>query len=146
MNTELQNLYQEVIIDHNNRPCNFRKIDDATASAEGYNPMCGDRFTVYLKLNHGIIDDISFEGVGCAISKASASIMTSELMGKTQKQALDIFQSVHLMLTDKSASEVDLDELGKIAVLSGVWQFPMRVKCASLAWHAMRSAIVSCGK
>lgn len=140
MNTELQDLYQEVIIDHNNHPCNFRKIDDATACAEGYNPMCGDRLMVYLKFKDGVIEDISFEGTGCAISKASASIMTSELMGITTIKALELFKVVHDMLTQKSHDE-DFEALGKIAVLSGVSKFPMRIKCATLAWHAMRSAL-----
>jgi nitrogen fixation NifU-like protein len=140
MNTELQDLYQEVIIDHNDHPCNFRIIDDATSYAEGYNPMCGDRLMVYLKLKDGIIEDIAFTGAGCAISKASASIMTSELMGMTVVKALELFQAVHNMLTQQS-HDVDFETLGKIAVLSGVSKFPMRIKCASLAWHAMRSAI-----
>ncbi|MES2214738.1 MAG: SUF system NifU family Fe-S cluster assembly protein [Pseudomonadota bacterium] len=141
MNQELQNLYQEVIIDHNNHPCNFRKMEGATVFAEGYNPMCGDRYIVYLKIKDDIIEDISFEGEGCAISKASASIMTSELLGKNIEESLKVFQSVHNMLTDESMPGAELDDLGKIAVLSGVRMFPMRVKCASLAWHAMKSAV-----
>jgi nitrogen fixation NifU-like protein len=137
--SDLDELYQEVIIDHNKNPCNFRKIENHDSSAEGYNPMCGDHFTVYLKFKNDIIEDISFQGVGCALSKASASIMTSELIGKSRIDAIILFNKVHEMLTGEKTME--LDELGKLAAFSGAHQFPMRVKCVTLAWHAMRDAI-----
>lgn len=144
MSDELKELYQEMIIDHNNHPCNFRKMYDHNTVADGYNPMCGDHITVYMKVDEGVISDISFDGVGCAISKASASIMTDELKGRKIEEALRIFANVHEMLVnDGSAMPVSFDELGKISILSGVCNFPMRVKCATLAWHAMKSAIQS---
>ncbi len=142
---ELKDLYHEMIIDHNNHPCNFRKIQDPTSSAEGYNPMCGDHITVYMNINNGVIEDISFDGVGCAISKASASLMTSELKGRAVRDAMRVFENVHEMLKgDGYENAIDSDELGKIAILSGVCQFPMRIKCATLAWHAMKRAIEEC--
>ena len=141
MNSELRELYQDVIIDHSKRPRNFRVLADATGTAEGYNPLCGDHLTVYLKLAGGVIEDIAFQGDGCAISKASASLMTTALKGKNEKEALALFGHVHTLLTDGPNGAVRLDDVGKLAVLSGVWEFPARVKCASLAWHTLRSAL-----
>lgn len=137
--SELDELYQEVILDHNKSPRNFRAMADANRKAEGYNPLCGDQVTVYVKYEDGIIKDISFQGSGCAISKASASMMTSALKGKTEAQAHELFESVHGMLTG-DAQQVRGD-VGKLAILSGVCKFPARVKCASLAWHAVNSAL-----
>jgi len=139
--SELDDLYQEVILDHNKSPRNFRAMASANRKAEGYNPLCGDHVTVYLKLENGVIQDISFEGSGCAISKASASLMTSELKGKTEAQARELFDNVHKMLTGKSGGAVDGKGVGKLAILSGVCKFPARVKCASLAWHTVNSAL-----
>ena len=141
MNSELRELYQDVIIDHSKRPRNFRVLADATGTAEGYNPLCGDHLTVYLKFAGGVIEDIAFQGDGCAISKASASLMTTALKGKNEKEALVLFGRVHTLLTDGPNGAVRLDDVGKLAVLSGVWEFPARVKCASLAWHTLRSAL-----
>ena len=141
MNSELRELYQEVIIDHSKRPRNFRALEDATGTAEGFNPLCGDHLTVYLKLAGGVIEDVAFQGDGCAISKASASLMTTALKGKSEREALALFGHVHTLLTDGPHGAVQLDDVGKLAVLSGVWEFPARVKCASLAWHTLRSAL-----
>ena len=138
MSTELQDLYQEVILDHNRRPRNFRAIEQAR-SAEGFNPLCGDRVTVYLKVDDGVIADVSFQGAGCAISKASASLMTEAVKGKTVDEANALFERFHLMIT--APAEAPIDDLGKLTVLAGVRQFPIRVKCASLAWHTLRSAV-----
>ena len=139
MMAELDELYQEVILDHNKSPCNFRVIENADRKAEGFNPLCGDHVTVYLRLRAGLIEDISFQGSGCAISKASASMMTAELKGKRESDAEELFDKVHKMLTGDG---VDGGQgLGKLTVLSGVSKFPARVKCASLAWHTMNSAL-----
>ena len=139
--SELDELYQEVILDHNKSPRNFRAIVDADRRAEGYNPLCGDQVTIYLKLEEGKIKDISFQGSGCAISKASASLMTAELKGKSAAEAQRLFDSVHQMLTGECDDQKDGHELGKLAILSGVCKFPARVKCASLAWHTVKSAL-----
>jgi nitrogen fixation NifU-like protein len=139
--SELDDLYQEVILDHNKSPRNFRAIADADRKAEGYNPLCGDQVTVYLKMENGKIKDVSFQGSGCAISKASASLMTAELKGKTATEAERLFDSVHQMLTGECNEQNDGQELGKLAILSGVCKFPARVKCASLAWHTAMSAL-----
>jgi nitrogen fixation NifU-like protein len=136
--SDLDELYQEVILDHNRSPRNFRVMANSNRKAQGYNPLCGDQLTVYLNLEDGIIKDISFQGSGCAISKASASIMTSELKGKTEAQAAEIFNNVHRMLTGEQENG---SKLGKVAILSGVSKFPARVKCASLAWHTVNSAL-----
>ncbi len=137
--SDLRELYQEVILDHNKRPRNFGKLDEATRKAEGYNPLCGDQVTVYMKLADGVIQDISLEGSGCAISKASASLMTSVLKGKTEAEAEAVFEQFHDLVTGES--EPDPEELGKLAVFSGVREFPARVKCASLAWHTLHAAL-----
>ena len=140
MNGDLQDLYQEVILDHNKRPRNFRTIENGR-KAEGYNPLCGDRLTVYLRLENGRIADASFQGSGCAISKASASLMTDSVKGKTLEEADELFQRFHRMITRPPDEPVD--DLGKLSVFAGVRQFPVRVKCASLAWHTLHSAIAA---
>jgi nitrogen fixation NifU-like protein len=139
--SELDELYQEVILDHNKSPRNFHAMAGANRKAQGYNPLCGDQVTVYVNLQEGTIEDISFQGSGCAISKASASLMTSELKGKTEAQAQELFENVHKMLTGESNSSEHTDRVGKLAILSGVCKFPARVKCASLAWHTVNSAL-----
>ena len=141
MNGELRDLYQDVVIDHSKQPRNFRKLEDATGTAEGFNPLCGDHLTVYVKLAGGVIEDIAFQGDGCAISKASASLMTAALKGKKEEEALTLFGHVHALLTVGPKGEVKPEDVGKLAALSGVWEFPMRVKCATLAWHTLRSAL-----
>ena len=139
MSAELQDLYQEMILDHNRRPRNFRAIADAR-HAEGYNPLCGDRITVYLTVGDGgTITDVSFQGSGCAISKASASLMTESIKGKTVEEAQALFERFQRMIT--ASGETPIDDLGKLTVLAGVRQFPVRVKCASLAWHTLRAAV-----
>lgn len=145
MSSELRDLYQEVVIDHSKKPRNFRKPEGANRSAEGINPLCGDEITVYLKLSGEVIEDIGFQGAGCAISKASASLMTAALKNKTRAEAEALFQRVHSMVSEGPKSKVDPQELGKLAVLSGVWEFPARVKCATLAWHTLRSALDGAG-
>ena len=140
--SELDELYQEVILDHNKSPRNFREIVDANRRSEGYNPLCGDHVTVYVNLADGVIRDISFKGSGCAISKASASMMTTELKGKSEAEAEKLFDIVHKMLTGEMDVEEDnLERLGKLKILSGVCKFPARVKCASLAWHTVNAAL-----
>jgi len=141
MNGELADLYQEVVLDHSKQPRNFRKVEGATSTAEGFNPLCGDQLTLYVKLADGVIEDIGFLGAGCAISKASASLMTAALKGKKQEEALGLFGRVHILLTEGPSGAVKPDDVGKLAALSGVWEFPMRVKCATLAWHTLRSAL-----
>jgi nitrogen fixation NifU-like protein len=138
MSENLQDLYQQVILDHNKRPRNFRTIEGGR-HAEGYNPLCGDRLTVYLRLENGRIIDVSFEGSGCAISRASASLMTDSVKGKTVGEAEALFERFHEMIT--KAPDEPVDDLGKLSVFSGVRQFPLRVKCASLPWHALRAAV-----
>jgi nitrogen fixation NifU-like protein len=141
MDQELKELYQQVILDHNKSPRNFRVIENATQQAEGYNPLCGDRLDVYLIVEDGIVKDVSFKGEGCAISKASASVMTSLLKGKKIEEAEDLFERFHDLVTGKLGENPDLDALGKLAVFAGVQEFPVRVKCASLAWHTMMNAL-----
>jgi nitrogen fixation protein NifU and related proteins len=136
---DLSGLYQEVILDHSKRPRNFRVLEDATAQADGYNPLCGDRLTLYLRMNGDQIGDITFKGSGCAISTASASILTETLKGKTRAQAEGLFERFHGLVTGKQNGNGL--ELGKLAVFSGVSEFPARVKCATLAWHTLKSAL-----
>lgn len=136
--SELTELYQEVILDHNRRPHNFRVIDGATRQ-EGYNPLCGDRLTLYVAMDGGVIKDVAFQGTGCAISKASASLMTDALKGKTADEARALFEQFHAMIT--SDHTVPAADLGKLSVLAGVREFPTRIKCASLAWHTMKAAV-----
>jgi nitrogen fixation NifU-like protein len=140
--SDLTDLYQEVILDHNRRPRNWGPMSDATRVAKGHNPLCGDRLTLYVKVEGGTLTGISFEGSGCAISKASASLMTDAVKGQSLTDALSLFDRVHDMLTTPIAEPVNTDEVGKMAVLSGVREFPARVKCASLAWHTLKSAIL----
>ena len=135
--SDLQDLYQEVILDHNRRPRNFRVIENGR-KAEGYNPLCGDRVTVYVRVEDGRIADASFQGSGCAISKASASLMTDSIKGKTLAEVEELFGRFHEMIT--RPPDEPIDDLGKLSVLAGVRQFPVRVKCASLPWHTLRSA------
>ncbi|MEO7965944.1 MAG: Fe-S cluster assembly sulfur transfer protein SufU, partial [Gemmatimonadaceae bacterium] len=134
-------LYQDVILEHNRNPRNFRELADASASAAGRNPMCGDEVTVWLKIEDDRIADVSFVGSGCAISKASASMMTHAVKGKTVTEAKEVFEHFHAMVTGKHADPSKDATLGKLKVFSGVARFPTRVKCASLAWHAMSEAI-----
>lgn len=137
--SDLRELYQEVILDHHKRPRNFRKPEDANRHAEGFNPLCGDRIQLYLRVEDGIIRDACFEGSGCAISTASASLMTEILKGKTEAESEVLFDKFHDLVTGKS--EPDAADIGKLAVFSGVRDYPVRVKCAILAWHALRAAL-----
>ncbi|HSR16195.1 MAG TPA: SUF system NifU family Fe-S cluster assembly protein [Gemmatimonadales bacterium] len=137
--SDLDDLYQSVILDHDRRPRNFREIEGECQKAEGHNPLCGDRFTVMLKVENGVIADASFTGAGCAISKASASMMTETLKGKTVAEANRLFERFQEELTGAGAASDGLP--GKLKVFQGVTAFPMRVKCATLAWHAMRKAL-----
>jgi nitrogen fixation NifU-like protein len=138
--SELSELYQEVILDHNKKPRNYRRLADATCSAEGYNPLCGDQITVYVTLDDGMIRDVGFQGSGCAISKASASIMTTTVKGKTREETGRLFDAFHRLVTGGDAVP-DPDSLGRLAAFAGVHEFPARVKCATLAWHTLRAAL-----
>ena len=135
----LGDLYQEVILDHNRRPRNFRAIEHSSRQRVGYNPLCGDRLTLYLTLDGDRIADVAFQGSGCAISKASASLMTEAVKGKTVQEARDLFDRFHVMVT--SPPETAAPDLGKLSVLGGVREYPTRVKCASLPWHTLKAAI-----
>lgn len=141
MDPELRELYQEVILDHNKSPRNFRKLDTANKTAEGYNPLCGDKINIFLEVENRTVKDISFIGSGCAISKASASIMSTIIKGKTINEAEKLFGKFHDLITGKLNESESIEDLGKLAVLAGVKEFPVRVKCASLAWHTMISAL-----
>jgi len=136
--SDLRDLYQQVILDHNRKPRNFRKIADADRTAEGYNPLCGDRITVDVKVENGIVKDVAFQGAGCAISKAAASMMTASVIGKPEREVDALFHSVHAMLTDANGATADV---GKLAVFAGVREFPSRIKCATLAWHTLQAAL-----
>lgn len=137
----LTELYQQIILDHNRSPRNFRKIEGANRVAEGFNPLCGDKIQLYVLLEDGIIRDIGFQGSGCAISQASASLMTSAVKGKTKDEAEELFRSFHAMATSDPSKEPDTKALGKLAALAGVRQFPARVKCANLSWHTLHAAL-----
>jgi nitrogen fixation NifU-like protein len=139
--SDLRELYQQVILDHNKNPRNFRELPNATRKVEGYNPLCGDHYTVYVDLDGETIRDVAFTGSGCAISKASASVMSSSVKGKTTEEAEALFQTFHKLVTGESSA--DLDENGRLAAFSGVSEFPARVKCASLPWHTLHTAIKS---
>ena len=141
--SDLRELYQEVILDHNKRPRNFRAIEGATRTAKGHNPLCGDRLTLYLVLEADRIADVSFEGSGCAISKASASLMTEALKGRTVAEAESLFERFHTLVTAPADAAASSAGLGKLAVFSGVREYPVRVKCASLAWHTLKAAVES---
>jgi nitrogen fixation NifU-like protein len=138
MSAELQELYQEVILDHNRHPRNFRALESGR-KAEGYNPLCGDRLTVYLRVENDVITDIGFEGSGCAISKASASLMTESVKGRSVAEARGLFGRFQRMIT--APPDGPVDRLGKLDALAGVRRFPIRVKCASLAWHTLQAAV-----
>ena len=142
---DLRELYQEVILDHNRSPRNFRAMDGADRRVEGRNPLCGDELTLWLKLDGDVIADVSFLGSGCAISKASASLMTAAVRGKTRADAQALFARVHELVTGRLAPD-DVRALGRLAALGGVSAFPIRVKCASLAWHALRAALARGGE
>ncbi|KTD23625.1 nitrogen fixation protein NifU [Legionella lansingensis] len=135
---ELRELYQEIIIDHNRNPRNHHVMSDATAQAQGFNPLCGDKLTLFLKLDGDVVKDVSFVGSGCAISQASASLMTETLIGKTINEAHELFERFHTMVTSGEEQVVSLD---KLAVLAGVKAYPARVKCATLAWHTLEAAL-----
>jgi len=138
----LRELYQEVILDHSKRPRNFRALPSASHRAEGFNPLCGDRATVFLQVEDGVVKDVSFEGAGCSISTASASMMTDALRGRTVAEAKALFERFHELVTaEPGRAAAVASELGKLAVFQGVHEFPMRVKCASLAWHTMKAAL-----
>ena len=136
----LSDLYQEILLEHNSKPRNFKKVDDANQTADGYNPLCGDQITLYLKVVDGVIDDVGFQGSGCAISRASASMMTQSIKGQSVEQAEHIFDAFHNMITEPEG-EIDLDTLGDLETLSGVNEYPTRIKCAILAWHTMKAAL-----
>ena len=140
---DLRELYQEVILDHSKRPRHFREMPEAHFHADGHNPLCGDRITVYLRLEGDVIEDVSFQGAGCSISTASASMMADALRGKTVAEAKSLFERFHDLVTSDPSHAADntAPELGKLAVFSGVCEFPMRVKCASLSWHTMKAAL-----
>jgi nitrogen fixation NifU-like protein len=139
--SDLTDLYQEVILDHNRRPRNFGVLDPADRQAIGHNPLCGDRFTVYLQIDGDVVRDLRFDGSGCAISKASASMMTEAAKGRSIAGVLELIDRFHTVLTTPIERPVDDEGLGKLASLTGVREFPMRVKCATLAWHALRAAL-----
>jgi len=139
----VHDLYQEIILDHSKRPRNCHAMDDANRKAEGYNPLCGDRLKLYVKVENGVVTDASFEGSGCAISTASASLMTESLKGKTRAEALKLLDKFHdLLTTDTEAAK----DLGKLVVFCGVRDYPARVKCATLAWHTLKSALSESGE
>lgn len=138
--SELRDLYQELIVDHNKNPRNYGVLADANRRAEGYNPLCGDKVTVYLHVDGDRITDVSFEGAGCAISTASASLMTQAVKGKTVAEAEQLFEAFHAMVTGQDTSAETTERLGKLAVLAGVREYPSRVKCATLAWHTLHNA------
>jgi nitrogen fixation NifU-like protein len=138
--SELSELYQQVILDHNKKPRNFRRLENANHSAEGYNPLCGDHLTVYLELDSDCIKDVSFEGSGCAISKAAASMMTQAVKGKTKAEAEQLFDEFHNMVTAED-EPIDDSNLGNLRIFSGVREFPVRVKCATLPWHTLHAAL-----
>ena len=139
--SDLKALYQEIILDHNRNPRNFKKMEDASCSVDGYNPLCGDHYTIFLKLDNGIIKEISFQGSGCAISKASASVMSTVLKGKTRAEAELLFEKYHNLVRGENKNENSAEELGKLAAFAGVSEFPARVKCAILPWHTMKNAL-----
>jgi nitrogen fixation NifU-like protein len=136
----LSDLYQEILLEHNSKPHNFKKVEEANQTADGYNPLCGDQITLYLKVVDGLIDDVGFQGTGCAISRASASMMTQSIKGQSIEKAEQIFDAFHHMITEPGA-ELDLDTLGDLETLSGVNEYPTRIKCAILAWHTMKAAL-----
>jgi nitrogen fixation NifU-like protein len=139
--SELSELYQQVILDHNKKPRNFRKLESANHSAEGFNPLCGDQLTVYLNLEDNSVKEITFEGSGCAISKAAASMMTQAVKGKSKQDAEKLFSEFHRMVAGELDEETIANSLGNLKIFSGVREFPVRVKCATLPWHTMHAAL-----
>jgi nitrogen fixation NifU-like protein len=139
--SELSELYQQVILDHNKKPRNFRKLENANHTADGYNPLCGDQLTIYLDLEDGVVKEVGFEGSGCAISKASASMMTQAVKGKSKEQAENLFQEFHSMVTGELNEETEENNLGNLKIFAGVREFPVRVKCATLPWHTLHAAL-----
>jgi nitrogen fixation NifU-like protein len=139
--SELSELYQQVILDHNKKPRNFHKIDTANHIAEGFNPLCGDQLTVYAQLEDGLLKDVSFEGSGCAISKAAASMMTVAVKGKSRQDAETLFAEFHRMVTGELDEENESNDLGRLKIFSGVREYPVRVKCATLPWHTLNAAL-----
>jgi len=139
--SELSELYQQVILDHNKKPRNFRKLENANHTADGYNPLCGDQLTIYLDLEDGLVKEVGFEGSGCAISKASASMMTQAVKGKSKEQAENLFQEFHSMVTGELNEEMEENSLGNLKIFAGVREFPVRVKCATLPWHTLHAAL-----
>ena len=146
--SDLRDLYQQVILDHNRKPRNFRVLEGANRTAEGYNPLCGDKIRLYLSVEDGVIKDAAFQGKGCAISKASASMMTASVIGKPLDEAEALFHRIHAMLTGEATSTIDAagDGLGKLAVFAGVREFPSRIKCATLPWHTLHAALSGTAK
>ena len=140
MVSDLSDLYQEILLEHNRRPRNFRTLDDATHQADGYNPLCGDEISLQLKVDSDKVDDVGFQGHGCAISRASASLLTQAVKGATPEQAMAMFDEFHRMLTEPDA-ELDVDLLGDLEMLAGVIAYPTRIKCAILAWHTLKAAM-----
>ncbi|MEE9521637.1 MAG: SUF system NifU family Fe-S cluster assembly protein [candidate division NC10 bacterium] len=139
--SDLRELYQQVILDHSKKPRNFQKLEGSNREAEGHNPLCGDHITVYVQFQDDVIRNIGFQGLGCAISKASASMMTDSVKGKTKDDAQVLFEKFHHLVTGEGNKAGDPDDLGKLTVFSGVSEFPIRVKCATLAWHTLRAAL-----
>ncbi|HJW93720.1 MAG TPA: SUF system NifU family Fe-S cluster assembly protein [Thermoanaerobaculia bacterium] len=145
MMSDLRELYQQVILDHNKNPRNYREMPNASRKVEGYNPLCGDHYTIFLQIDGDAITDVSFTGNGCAISKASASVMSSMVKGKSRDEAAKLFDTFHRLVTG-DASGLDAAELGRLAAFSGVSEFPARVKCATLAWHTLNAALKGDGE
>ncbi|HZI18429.1 MAG TPA: SUF system NifU family Fe-S cluster assembly protein [Pyrinomonadaceae bacterium] len=139
--SELSELYQQVILDHNKKPRNYRELEDANRISEGHNPLCGDQLTVYLRMEENVVGEVSFVGSGCAISKASASMMTQAVRGKTRGEAQILFNEFHRMVTGELDEEAEPNNLGRLKIFSGVRDYPARVKCASLSWHTLRAAL-----
>jgi len=139
--SELSDLYQQVILDHNKKPRNFHKLEAANRHADGYNPLCGDQLSVYLQMEDDVVKDVSFEGTGCAISKAAASMMTQSVKGKTRGEAETLFHEFHRMVTGELDEEATPNGLGRLKIFAGVRDYPARVKCASLSWHTLHAAL-----
>ena len=139
--SELSELYQQVILDHNKKPRNYRVLEGANRSAEGHNPLCGDQLTVYLRVEENVVGEVSFVGSGCAISKASASMMTQAVKGRTREEAQALFEQFHRMVTGELDEESEPNQLDRLKIFAGVRDYPARVKCASLSWHTMRAAL-----
>lgn len=143
---ELRELYQSVILDHNKKPRNFREPEGANRASEGHNPLCGDHVVVHLALEGDVVKDVGFQGQGCAISTASASLMTEAIKGRSVREAVDLFERFHALVTSRPGDEVDAADLGKLFVFAGVREFPMRVKCATLCWHTLCAALDGSGE